>query len=531
MRIIQEDIENRGVCSKCDRIVVARHVVRGENVFLQKECPDCGLTEALISCDAERYEAKRKLTGYAGEAQHTCSLDCTHCSSHKQPTLVFIDVTNRCNMNCPICLANIPAMGFRFDPPMEYFERIFARLARMEPRPKIELFGGEPTMRKDLVRMIELARDKYGLAARVVTNGLRLADEKYCNELIGTGTELMFSFDGRHPGAYTETRKHPRALELKLKGLENVARHPQGKVTVMCCVSDANEKHMADLVEYCHEKRHCIRALDLIPLSAEWGSGQHLNVKSTTNEGVENIMRREIPGLDFFPAGLLYQFHTLRATFDVGRMTFGGAHPNCELVSMMISDGERYHPVTRYLNGVSLEDLALEVGALDERMGKELPGHLASRLFGRLGRRYVYGRALLRLLLKRVDLREIFGGRAYLKLLRVIFGLVRGRKMKDLLRAHTRCQGILRMIVLPFEEKQCIEAARLADCPAAFPFEDPQTRQVNFMPVCAWPVFKNEVLRQTGKNYGTDSSAGEEGAGPADCGDQCEIELEKEQVG
>ncbi|MFH0944446.1 MAG: radical SAM protein [Planctomycetota bacterium] len=511
MRIIQEEIENRGVCSSCDRVVPAKHVIRGTNVFLSKECPDCGTTEALVSTDAVRYEEKRKAMHYEGKAQHTCSLNCTTCTIHKKPTLVFIDVTNRCNMNCPICLANIPAMGFRFDPPMEYFEKIFQKLAQLDPKPKIELFGGEPTMRKDLIEMIRLARSKYGLSTRVVTNGLRLADEKYCDELLATRPELMFSFDGRHEEIYSETRKHPRALELKTKALENVAKHPKGKVTIMCCVSDANEKHMADLIAFCHENRHCVKALDLIPLTAEWGPDENLNVKSTTTEGVEMIMKNEIPGISFFPAGAMFKLQTLRSTFEVGRMTFGGAHPNCELVSVLISDGLQYHPASKYLKDTNLEELILEAVALDEKMGRELESDPMVRLFGRKGRQFVFGKALLGLALRHVDLRQVFGGNAYLKLMRILFGLVRGVKLKVLLRKHTKCQSILRMIVLPFEDKECVEAARLVDCPASFAFENPKTQEVAFMPVCAWPVYKNEILRRTADRYGVGKGSGTRG--------------------
>jgi uncharacterized radical SAM superfamily Fe-S cluster-containing enzyme len=49
--------------------------------------------------------------------------------------MVFVDLTNRCNMNCPICIANIPAMGFTFHPPIEYFEKVSGGIAWMQPVP------------------------------------------------------------------------------------------------------------------------------------------------------------------------------------------------------------------------------------------------------------------------------------------------------------------------------------------------------------------------------------------------------------
>jgi organic radical activating enzyme len=502
--------KNRGVCGKCGQIVSVHHVVRDGRVYLHKECPACGDTETMISTDSERYYEKREMAGYPGEAVKSCGLNCPTCDKHKDPTLVFIDVTNRCNMNCPICLANIPAMGFRFDPPMAYFEKIFERLSKISPKPKLQLFGGEPTVRKDLIEIITLAKRRYGLSARVVTNGLKLADEAYCKALVATGAEMMFSFDGLDPSIYERTRKLPRARELKMQGLANLSKFRKSKVTVMCCVGEGvNDMHMADTVAFLHEGRGYIAAMDLIPLTVEWGP-EVLDVHSTTIEDVERIMAKAVPGMEFFPAGMLYKLATLRATFDVGRMTFGGAHPNCEVVSMMVSDGQAYHPANRYLRQ-GLEKAVREIVALDARMGQDLPKSLLGRLLGRKGRQAVYGWALWRLARRHVRFDKVFGSGAWSQLARILLGVARGRKVKDMLRAHTQCHSILRVIILPFEEKECVEAARLVDCPAAFAYEHPESGEIRLMPVCAWPAYKNDILRATAERYGVDDSTGEDG--------------------
>jgi len=505
-----ERIQNRGICSKCGKVVPAHHEERDNKVYLVKECTDCGRMDALVSSDARRYNEKRDLLSYAGEARKTCSLLCASCDRHRPPTLVFIDVTNRCNMNCPICLANIPAMGFRFDPPMAYFEKIFEHLSRMNPKPRIQLFGGEPTVREDLIEMIKLARKKYGLLARVVTNGLRLADEAYCKELTSTGTQIMFSFDGRSPEIYRRTRKHPEAYERKIKALENLAKYRKSKITIMCCVSpNVNGEYLADLVDFCHEQRHCVKALDLIPLTAHWGP-EEVEAQSATIEDVEKLMAQAMPGIEFFPAGTMAALETLRSTYDIGRVTFGGAHPNCESVSLLISDGKKYHPVTKYMKSSMMQGVR-ELLALDRAMGEKLKSSLLARLFGRKGRQLSYGLALYGFGRRNVNMREVFGGAALPRILRIGWGLLVGRKMKDLLRAHTRCHGILRLIVLPFEETECVEAARLVECPAAFAYEHPETKDVRLMPVCTWAINKNAILRVTADNYGVDHGTGEDG--------------------
>ncbi len=501
---------NRGVCSTCGKVTPAHHEFRTNTVVLVKDCPDCGVTETVVSTNVERYRQKRELTGYTGEAEKTCGLNCLSCKAHKPPTLVFLDVTNRCNMNCPICLANIPAMGFRFDPPRAYFEHIFAHLSKINPRPKIQLFGGEPTCREDLIELIEMARDTYGLEARVVTNGIRLADEEYCKRLLATGCQLMFSFDGRSPEIYAKTRKSTGAYDKKLAALENVRKHRKSKITLMVCVGEGiNDAYLADLVQYCHEGRDFIAAMDLIPLTAHWGP-EEIEAHSATIEDVERIMAKEVPGTAFFPAAIMYRFETLRATFPVGRLTFGGAHPNCESVSVMISDGTKYEPLTNYLTR-PLDDVVVDLLALDQRLGETLPRSLLGRLFGRKGRQAVYARALYRLARRSLNLPAIFGGTTKVKMAKIVWGLLQGRKLKHLLRQHTRVHGLLRVMVLPFEEKECVEAARLVDCPAQFAYEHPVTKEVRLMPVCAWVIHKNPILRETAARYGVDLQTGSDG--------------------
>lgn len=511
MTIPLSQLQNHSFCTHCDTIVPARHITRDGNVYLLKQCKKCGESETLVSTNAERYFEKRAMLGYEGEAQKSCDLECYNCSKHKPPTLVFLDVTNRCNMNCPICLANIPSMGFRFDPPIAYFKKVFEALSRFDPKPAVQLFGGEPTVREDLIQIIEMAKNDYGLSPRVVTNGLRLADEEYAQKLLETGTQLMFSFDGRNPKIYDHTRKQPRALELKLKALENIRKYSKAKkVTIMTCVSEGlNDAYLADLVDFCHEGRSYIAALDLMPLTATWGP-EEVDAQSATIEDVERVMKKAIPGLDFFPSGVLYKVNTIRSTFDLGRMTFGGAHPNCEAISLMISDGQKYHPLSKFLKQ-PVDDVVNEGLELDRQMGEKLQRSAVAKHFGHKGQQFVYGMALLKFIKKNINFQEVFGEGATLKIAQIIWGLLTGVRLKNLLKKYTRCHSILRLIILPFEEKACVEAARLVDCPANFAYEHPETREIRLMPVCSWVAYKNDILRKTAAIYQVDNTAGDRG--------------------
>ncbi|MCL5269618.1 MAG: hypothetical protein M1457_03470 [bacterium] len=178
---------------------------------------------------------------------------------------------------------------------------------------------------------------------------------------------------------------------------------------------------------------------------------------------------------------------------------------------MLVSDGERYRPVSHYMTK-SLSEAMREAAALDRTLGERLKKSIIARLFGRRGRQFVMGLPILAFLKRTIKLREVFGGPAGGKLLRIAWGLARGTKLKDLLRRHTRCHGILRIIVLPFEEPDTVESHRLVECPAAFAYEHPLTRDIRFMPVCAWTIHKDLILRATAKRYGLSAQEEEEEA-------------------
>ena len=218
---------NRALCNKCQQLMPARHEERDHKIFLVKDCKKCGATETLLSSNSDSYWRKRKMDS---DFQYgNCGLACLSCQ-HKEPNIVFLDITNRCNLNCPICINNTPSMGFLFEPPIEYFDTIFKHFAQNTPKPSIQLFGGEPTVRKDLIEIIRLSRS-YGLPTRLVTNGVRLADEEYCRQVVETRATILISYDGEN-ASYVPRSAQPRALrrtQAQGRGQHRAARRDEGR--------------------------------------------------------------------------------------------------------------------------------------------------------------------------------------------------------------------------------------------------------------------------------------------------------------
>ena len=505
-----------GVCETCRKRIPARHIIRDGKVYISKECPDCGPTEALVSNDAAAWQRKREIWHYEPDESFTCKIDCSHCGHHHAHRMLFLDVTNRCNMNCPICINNTPAMGFVFNPPIEYFDRVLAGLATMEPKPTVQLFGGEPTVRKDLFEIIDLCRH-YGLRVRIVTNGIKLADPDYCKRICDAKVPVLIGCDGLGAEIYERLRKNAWAGEKKVQAMENLARLSTRKNTVMvCCARKINDHKIRELIDFVHERRHAFDAMHLIPLTETWEEGEFETDIATTTEDVEQILDAAFPDerVEFLPAGIGHQFRHILPFFGNLRLTFGGVHPNCESLTVLLSDGERYHAPSHYLRR-PLDQIAEEAVARAQvvapRMQRLNPSKWLQRWRGRL----IAIRALGGLFRRSVNWRNVFRGNSFLALVRILGGLAIGRKARDVLRKHTQVQDALRMIVLPFEEYHAIDGARLVNCTAGFAFEDPDTGEVRTIPVCAFAMYKTEIQRKIAEKYARKAEPQEAACGSA----------------
>jgi hypothetical protein len=506
---------NHALCNACKTVVVAEAIERDGKIYLVKSCPTCGPTETLISADARRYKNKKSLD--ASFSYRGCAINCLECQHGKSPGIVFIDVTNRCNMNCPICVNNTPSDGFFFEPPLEYFDKIFKHYSAYERRPAMQLFGGEPTVREDLFDIIKLAKS-YGLRARVVTNGLRLVDEDYCRRLVGTGVKLFIAYDGSNPEMHRFLRGTDKAIALKQKALENIRKVGRGRVILMTVLSkDYNAGELPDYFRFCHERRDFIEAIYFLPLVHAWNPEEwDYCPEQMTTEDLEILVDEAFPDdhIEFLPAGTLGNLLSLMRCLRIKSLPFMGAHPNCESMYLMLSDGKEFVPFSRYLKQ-SPVDVMQALIAAEERMAARLAKFdrsLLSRLLEKLGLKnavlFLMGvLAVGRVMRRHVTAGSVFKGRGLGKwyhALAVPLKLAFRAWTRNVLAKHMTVQGALEVLALPLEDLTNIESDRMERCPAAFSYYDPHIDEVRAVPFCAWnTMHRKKALQGVAEYYGT----------------------------
>ncbi|MCF8086224.1 MAG: radical SAM protein, partial [Desulfohalobiaceae bacterium] len=181
-------IPTRSVCPECSKIVDAQLYDRQGQVWMHKACDEHGSFNELISSDKEFFLQRRRRHFELGSPMHNphsqsqanCPHDCGICNQHKSsPCLVNIDLTNRCNLNCPICFANANASGRLFEMSLDQLGDILDRVMGIEPYPplSVQYAGGEPTVHPRFLEAVKMAKDKGVLDLQGASNGLLFGKE------------------------------------------------------------------------------------------------------------------------------------------------------------------------------------------------------------------------------------------------------------------------------------------------------------------------------------------------------------------
>ncbi|HNW38885.1 MAG TPA: radical SAM protein [Candidatus Omnitrophota bacterium] len=174
---------------------------------------------------------------------------------------VMIDVTTRCNLECPVC--------YRIKNSQEDISfEVLKKLARRFRGKIISLCGGEPTVREDLSEIIGLFSRQNTVF--LITNGLKLTDYAYLKKLKNSGLRyISFSFNGFSDQVYDKINGRP-LLELKLKALDNIKRAGIKTILSVVIVKGLNESQISGILKYCLANRDFIQELRLrtmVPIS------------------------------------------------------------------------------------------------------------------------------------------------------------------------------------------------------------------------------------------------------------------------
>ena len=365
-------------------------------IWMVKRCERHGAFQDLISTDAEEYlradRFAQKGTGVQNPISYTegeCPTRCGLCFDHESKTvLAIIDVTNRCNMKCPVCFANAGAAGYVYEPTIEQIDRMVDAATKVN-FPKgihaLQLSGGEPTMRDDLPDIVRLAKGHGINHVEVNTNGLKVGDPangpSYLKALVDAGISTLYlQFDGLTPdprllgrvplsdenGRSMTDRGRRKLAEFYTGRQLNVANNArkagfESIVLVVTLQRGVNDGMMGDIVRYAGENSDVIRCVNFQPVSmaGRMDRNKIREVRITNADvvnGVEHQTGGQIGARDFFPipveVPLAGYIELVRGRTD--HYDRFSSHSQCgraTLVYVNRKDGQvTFDPITRHMN-------------------------------------------------------------------------------------------------------------------------------------------------------------------------------------
>ncbi len=265
------------ICPVCQAPLDGEYLCRDEEVYFTKSCPEHGDFETFIG-SREDYEAwmdhpvvnipplEPITKGVPGE----CPLHCGTCENHLQTACcVLIDITQRCNQNCPYCFASASESA-EGEPTLKEIEEKYDLLLELgeEREFNIQISGGEPTVRDDLIEITALARDKGFRYIQLNTNGKRIAlEDGYAEKLKEAGTSVVFlQFDGTTDEINLKLRNEP-LLETKKKAIDNCRRAGLAVTLVPTVVKGVNLDNIGAMTDFLLENVDVVKGIHFQPVS------------------------------------------------------------------------------------------------------------------------------------------------------------------------------------------------------------------------------------------------------------------------
>lgn len=265
------------LCSTCLSKVEAKIVFQAGFVYMIKNCLEHGRERVLISTDVEYYKTCRNYLKpgqlplrFNTKTEFGCPYDCGICPDHEQHScLTLIEITERCNLECPICYADsTPKKGAHRT--LSEIEFMLDELVKNEGKPDVvQLSGGEPTIHPDFWQVMDLARSKPIKHLMINTNGVKIAKDKEFTRRLADympGFEVYLQFDSLSAEPIKKLRGED-LLSIRKQAIENLNEFEISTTLVVTLSKGLNDHEMGDIIDYAL-KQPCVRGITFQPIQS-----------------------------------------------------------------------------------------------------------------------------------------------------------------------------------------------------------------------------------------------------------------------
>ncbi|MEM1983597.1 MAG: radical SAM protein [Sulfolobales archaeon] len=362
----------QSICPYCYALLPAVLVDRDGKVYIKKVCPEHGEIEELYSGDVEFFKRLENWYVEGRGPRHVytdlsapCPYSCGLCPIHKSHTaLANMVLTNRCDLDCWYCFFFAEKVGFVYEPTLEQIEFMVKNLLKQGVTAAIQLTGGEPLVRDDIVEIIKLLKSLGVKHVQLNTNGVKFARLyienpskaiEFARSIRAAGVNTIYlSFDGVSPK--TNPKNHweiPYIFEVFRKsGITSV-------VLVPVIIKGINDNELGEIIRFAASNMDIVRAVNFQPVSLTGmiKRAEREKMRITVADAVkiiEELTGGSISREDWFTVPSTVPISEFIESLE-GRFKFEMSnHPQCGVGTYVYvkKDGDKvtYIPVTRMID-------------------------------------------------------------------------------------------------------------------------------------------------------------------------------------
>ncbi|MHA2277890.1 MAG: radical SAM protein, partial [Candidatus Kariarchaeaceae archaeon] len=367
------------ICPECMEHVPAEIIVDPDTnfVMMRKTCKEHGDFKDKLSSNAEDYKWQQSFTTEIGstvnnttkpestssgikEVNRGCPYDCGLCTNHQSaPNICLIDVTNRCNLTCPICFANASAKGYVVEPTFDQVVQIMEHFRSMKPIPAVllQLSGGEPTVRDDLPEIIRKGKELGFTELMVTTNGVRFAkDPEFLRKCKEAGMNAIYlQFDATDSPEVWKKIRGVNLWPLKLKVFENARKVGFfGIVLVPVIAKGVNDNQVGKILDFAKENSDVVSGVIFQPVSltGRISFEELMDIRYTTSD-LKKAINDHTGGAigQFYPIATTAKMTQLLAWFDEMPAFSMTSHQDCGFCTIVVvNDKGEWDAIEKYFD-------------------------------------------------------------------------------------------------------------------------------------------------------------------------------------
>jgi uncharacterized radical SAM superfamily Fe-S cluster-containing enzyme len=273
------------LCPDCLKRVNAKIVFDDDKVYMLKRCPEHGNSKVLIADDIAYYKNIRNYNKpseipykFNTKTHYGCPYDCGLCPDHEQHScLTIVEITDRCNLNCPTCYAGLsPSYGRHrtFDEVKSMLDAIVEN--EREPD-VVQISGGEPTIHPQFFEILDYAKKLPIKHLMLNTNGIEIAkDFEFAKRLMSytPDFEIYLQFDSFDEKALLSLRG-ANLKKIREKALDHLNELNLSTTLVVTLQKGLNDHEIARIIDFGLQQK-CVRGITFQPTQIA-GRIEHFN--------------------------------------------------------------------------------------------------------------------------------------------------------------------------------------------------------------------------------------------------------------